>query len=168
MDTSHGHDPHAHGPVNHETTDIHLDGIAKITIGFAIFMALVVGAMYGVFHLFADAEVVASRPASQSAPNAMEEGYRLPGGPKLLTNEPMNLRQFRAEQATRLQGYGWVDRAANVVHLPIERAIDLTVERGLPASPAAPPAADPAADAATDPAATPEADAAAVPRNQNP
>lgn len=164
MDTSHGHDPHAHGPVNHETTDIHLDGIAKITIGFAIFMTLVVGAMYGVFHLFADAEVVASRPASQSAPNAMEDGYRMPAGPKLLTNEPMNLGQFRADQARRLHGYGWVDRAANVVHLPIERAIALTVERGLPAAPVAAPPADPA----TDPAATPEADAAAVPQNQNP
>lgn len=159
MDTSHGHDPHAHGPVNHETTDIHLDGIAKITIGFAIFMALVVGAMYGVFHLFADPEVLAKRPASQAAPNAMEEGYRVPAGPKLLTNEPLGLRQFRDETTRRLHSYGWVDRAANVVHLPIERAIALTVERGLPSAPVAEAPVDPVED----PAAAPEGDPAAVP-----
>jgi hypothetical protein len=159
MDTSHGHDPHPHGPINHETTDIHLDGIAKITIGFAIFMVLVVGAMYGVFQFFGGAEAVEARPPSQSAPNAMEQGYRMPAGPKLLTNEPMNLRQYRADQTSRLHSYGWVDRAGNIVHLPIDRAIALTVERGLPAAPVV----EPPVDAPVDPAAVPQGEAAAVP-----
>jgi hypothetical protein len=36
-----------------------------------------------------------------------------------------------------LEGYGWVDREAGVVRLPIERAMALVLERGLPTRPAA-------------------------------
>ncbi|AKI98761.1 hypothetical protein ATI61_106150 [Archangium gephyra] len=35
----------------------------------------------------------------------------------------------KAEQHRRLHGYGWVDRDAGVVHLPIERAIERVVEQ---------------------------------------
>ncbi|MFE8603884.1 hypothetical protein [Archangium violaceum] len=33
----------------------------------------------------------------------------------------------KAEQRKRLHGYGWVDRDAGVVHIPIERAIERVV-----------------------------------------
>lgn len=145
MATDHGaHGAGDHGPINHETTDIHLDGVGKITIGFVVFMALVILAMYGAFQVFAGRDAAGQRevagmarpatpgtPALLSAPNTMEGG-RMPAGPALLTNEPLNLRGFREAQSTRLTSYGWVDRAANVVHMPIERAIALTAERGLP------------------------------------
>jgi hypothetical protein len=32
-----------------------------------------------------------------------------------------------------LNGYGWVDRDAGVVHIPIDEAMRLMVERGVPA-----------------------------------
>lgn len=164
MATEHGaHDSGGHGPINHETTDIHLDGVGKITIGFALFMALVIAAMYGAVAFLDSREsagqrpvgpmsepVSTERPAMLSQPNQMEQGGRTPAGPKLLTNEPMNLRAYRAEQSSRLNGYGWVDRANGVVHMPIARAIELTVERGLPV------AAAPATDAAASEGATPE------------
>jgi hypothetical protein len=31
-----------------------------------------------------------------------------------------------------LHGYGWVNEAGGVVHIPIERAMELTLQRGLP------------------------------------
>jgi len=42
----------------------------------------------------------------------------------------------RAAQLERLRSYGWVDRQAGVVHLPIERAMDLVVQgiRPMPSS----------------------------------
>jgi hypothetical protein len=40
-------------------------------------------------------------------------------------------------QADRLVGYGWVDREAGIVRLPIERAMELLLERGLPTRPEA-------------------------------
>jgi hypothetical protein len=38
-------------------------------------------------------------------------------------------------QAELLEGYGWVDRSAGTVRLPIERAMQLLLERGLPTRP---------------------------------
>jgi hypothetical protein len=37
-----------------------------------------------------------------------------------------------AQQEARLNSYGWVDRTNGIVHIPIERAMDLIVARGLP------------------------------------
>ena len=52
--------------------------------------------------------------------------------PQLLVNEPANLDQFRAQEHQKLTTYGWVDQNAGVVRIPIERAKDLLLERGLP------------------------------------
>jgi hypothetical protein len=40
---------------------------------------------------------------------------------------------FRATDEATLESYGWVDKAAGRVHIPIDEAIRLTLERGLPA-----------------------------------
>lgn len=52
--------------------------------------------------------------------------------PQLLVNEPANLNQFRAQEHLKLTTYGWVDQNAGVVRIPVERAKDLLLERGLP------------------------------------
>lgn len=52
--------------------------------------------------------------------------------PQLLVNEPANLGQFRAQEHQKLTTYGWVDQNAGVVRIPVERAKDLLLERGLP------------------------------------
>ena len=48
-----------------------------------------------------------------------------PPPPRLETAPAADLRAFRAAEDARLDGYGWVDRRAGIVHIPIERAIDL-------------------------------------------
>ena len=52
--------------------------------------------------------------------------------PKLLVNEPLNLKEFREKEHQTLTTYGWADRSAGVVRIPIDRAKDLLIERGLP------------------------------------
>lgn len=58
-----------------------------------------------------------------------------------------------AQAQQQLQSYGWVDQAGGVVHIPIERAMELLVAQGLPARPTAPPAfelqTDPALDSSS-------------------
>lgn len=51
---------------------------------------------------------------------------------RLQENPRADLREYRAHVQRRLHGYGWVDRDTGVVHIPIGRAMDLLVERGLP------------------------------------
>jgi hypothetical protein len=42
------------------------------------------------------------------------------------------LADWRQERSSRLNSYGWVDRAKGIVHVPIERAIDATLAGALP------------------------------------
>jgi hypothetical protein len=71
--------------------------------------------------------------------------------PRLQPNAPDDLLKFREEEHRRLNSYGWVDQNRGVAHIPIERAKQLMLERGLPVRqagtvpPSAPPPAPPAA-----------------------
>ena len=173
---SHGDD--GAGPLNHETTDISLDGIGKLTIGFVLLILLVSAAMVGTWRVLdrraraadtsvskinADRDVVdvAGAPLMDRA-NTLDKQGRQPAGPRLLTNEPLWLREIRAKNTAAATTYGWVDKEAGVVRLPIARAKALIVERGLPAT--TPPAEAPAAapDAAA-PTAAPDATATGAP-----
>ena len=42
------------------------------------------------------------------------------------------MQEMSTEQNAILNNYGWVDKEAGVIRIPIERAIELTLERGLP------------------------------------
>jgi hypothetical protein len=53
--------------------------------------------------------------------------------PPLQISPPTDLQQFRASEAEQLNNYGWVNRTGGVVRVPIERAMELVAERGLPA-----------------------------------
>jgi hypothetical protein len=53
--------------------------------------------------------------------------------PHLQDNPARDLKALREREQRRLSSYGWVDRQANIVHIPIDRAVDLIVENGLPA-----------------------------------
>jgi hypothetical protein len=55
-----------------------------------------------------------------------------PPPPRLQTDPAADLAAVRRAEAARLSGYGWVQRTQGVVHIPIARALALTVERGLP------------------------------------
>ncbi len=46
-----------------------------------------------------------------------------------LQREP---EQKRAEELDRLNGYGWVDRNKQIVHIPIERAMEKLVAGSKP------------------------------------
>lgn len=56
----------------------------------------------------------------------------LPPEPRLQVNEPLTWQQQLAAERAQLEGYAWVDQKAGVVRIPIERAIELVSERGLP------------------------------------
>jgi hypothetical protein len=55
--------------------------------------------------------------------------------PRLETDERNELTEPRVQEEEYLNSYGWVDQPAGVVHIPIERAMQLVAERGLPERP---------------------------------
>jgi hypothetical protein len=63
-----------------------------------------------------------------------------PPSPRLQTNDTTvtDLKSAREEEDKLLHSYAWVDKDKGVVRIPIDRAIDLLAERGLPAIKAEP------------------------------
>jgi len=53
------------------------------------------------------------------------------------TNERGQFRDFLMNQEKQLRSYGWVDEKDGVARIPIERAMELIVQRGLPVYPQA-------------------------------
>lgn len=52
--------------------------------------------------------------------------------PRLQTQPAQELARYREEQQKALESYGWVNRSAGIVHIPIEEAMRLVAVRGLP------------------------------------
>jgi hypothetical protein len=69
------------------------------------------------------------------APNLL---YLSSGSPQI--SEPGNLQQFRAKEEATLKGYSY-DKASGAAQIPIDRAKELLLLRGLPLRDAAKPAA---------------------------
>ncbi len=158
MATDHSHHlPERHhlpepGALNHETTDVSLTGITRLTIATFVLIFITLTLMYGTWRLFENWTTDKTPPPPMSSRQPGVD--RLPaGGPPILVNEPLNLQQFRASEEAILHGYGWVDKTQGVVRIPVDRAMDLIVERNsIPSAPAA--TADPAGATAPAPAAS--------------
>ena len=52
--------------------------------------------------------------------------------PRLQISPALDLKAFREQEDAELNGYGWIDRTAGVVRIPVARAMDLLLQRGLP------------------------------------
>ena len=52
--------------------------------------------------------------------------------PRLLIKPGASLAELRAAEASDLNSYGWVDRGSGIARIPIDRAMQLLLERGLP------------------------------------
>ena len=62
----------------------------------------------------------------------MDKAFKDNGAPMLETNERGQFHDFLMNQENQLNSYGWVDEKAGVAHIPIERAMELIAQRGLP------------------------------------
>lgn len=131
MDEAHG----SHGATEshtrgHEPSDVNIRlifvfGLALILLSITIHFAL--GALMRSFSDQQARSVGASRGLSDILGQSSE--------PRLQDDPAAELARLRAEEDRKLNTYGWVDREASVVRIPIERAIDLTLTKGLPARP---------------------------------
>jgi hypothetical protein len=54
--------------------------------------------------------------------------------PRLEIIPGSGLAKLRAEEDAQLNSYGWIDRRSNIVRIPIERAMEIIAQRGLPKS----------------------------------
>jgi hypothetical protein len=117
----------------HETTDANVRHL--IYFGVGLCLTVVVGLLLSraVFHYL----VVHQRLGPPASP--FENNRMLPPGPRLQVAAPEDLAQYKARQNEILSSYGWVDQKAGIVRIPIERAMDILLQQGLPVRGAAVP-----------------------------
>ena len=90
-------------------------------------MVLSVGLVYGVFWLFERRQVAADVAAQQFPLAAGQE--KEPPSPRLQTQPFKDVYLLKQGQGERLESFGWADKANGIVHIPIERAMELTQKK---------------------------------------
>lgn len=117
----------------HEVHDIQLRPILLFGLSLVIAAVVIHLALWWLMRVWTDRPLT---PRFQLPPAALTPGPMQ--GPAVQPFPASELEQLLSEQAARTESYGWVDRQSGVVHIPIERAMQLLVERGLPARADAP------------------------------
>src|ERR1051326_6346490 len=109
----------------HERSDVNVWAIGKFGIALVLLCIFSLAILFGLFRYFQSIEGALPRVPA----------VKLPPAPTLETNPVQDLKAVRAAEGQVLTSYGWVDQARGVVRIPIDRAIDLLVQRGLPSRP---------------------------------
>ncbi|MCA1581093.1 MAG: hypothetical protein LC796_06795 [Acidobacteria bacterium] len=128
------------GP-GHERNDVSTRGIVRFLVGLAVSAVVIQLGIWGMFRILARPSRSEDRPLTPSVARAMK---RLPPAPRLEDRPLAPRTKLNAQENARLTTYGWVDRNAGTVHIPIDRAMELLSQRGLPEK-GGPPAATAAA-----------------------
>lgn len=113
---------------DHERKDV--DVISLFTIVFMLFLAcgVIFLVVTGMMHYFKLHEP--SKTAGQANIPATRTAEFPP--PRLEVKPGASLAKLRAAEDADLNSYGWVDRDAGTVRIPIDRAMQVIIERGLP------------------------------------
>jgi len=127
---AHAEHPRVGNPdVHHEESDVNIRAIFAFGIGLTVATIFISFLVWVLFQYF---EARESRKVTPQFPLAAQQENRLPPEPRLQTNPRADLADLRAQEEKVLETYGWVDKNASVVRIPIEEAMKLTVKRGLP------------------------------------
>ncbi len=135
------------GHSGHETEYEHEDLGTRSAFAFMIGLAIVglviyfiIAGMYRFLDNYERSQMTTASPlvTSKGAMSRvvtqadMDKAFKDNGAPMLETNERGQFRDFLINQENQLNSYGWVDEKAGVTHIPIDRAMELIVQRGLP------------------------------------
>ena len=120
--------------MRHENRDVNVWAVGKVGIALILTTIASLLLMFGMFRYLQVRENEAQIPPPTTFsinPNA------LPPEPNVMFNqhEADNREEILSNEQKQLTEYGWVDKEHGVVHIPIDRAMDLVVQRGLPAHP---------------------------------
>jgi hypothetical protein len=125
MDENSQHTPGA----GHEETDINVRVVGKFAAALVLVAVAALFLLFGLFRYLVSRE--GGPPAGRSQVAASEPAQAFPQ-PQLQEHEVLDLKAIRAAEDRVLNSYTWMDPEKGVVRIPIDRAMDLVVERGLP------------------------------------
>jgi len=131
-----------------ERRDISAAGVLYFLLGLAAFGLITQFLVTGVYHYLEHRTEAQQTPVSPLVTNAVKDTRHLPPeyngdydkylqknfpSPQLEIDERTELDTSRLNEEQTLNSYGYIDQKAGTVRIPIDRAMDLIAQRGLPA-----------------------------------
>ena len=111
----------------YERRDADIGSLLKFAFWLGVMLVAVLFAMKWTFFYFER-----TQPLGQPA-SPFENTRTLPPNPRLQVQPAVDLKSYCEAQQQELNSYGWMDRHNGAVRIPVDRAIDIVLERGLPA-----------------------------------
>jgi hypothetical protein len=131
------------GNGGYERRDIGVAGVLYFLGGLALALMIVYFVVDGLYHYLENRFETQQAPVNPLVTNAPADTRRLPTdykdylkhnfpSPQLEIDERGQLDKLRIDEAEALSTYDWIDQKAGTVRIPIDRAMDLIAQRGLP------------------------------------
>ncbi len=122
--------------VSHEHRDASFRAVMSFAIGMVIAAGVIQLVVWGMLRYFDQMRL------SNAVPTHSQFGgpYPPPAAPRIQADPVHDMNLFRASEERILNSYTWTDDGHTAVRIPIERAKQMLLERGLPvtASPSIP------------------------------
>jgi hypothetical protein len=153
-----GPDPEKHEvdqSAGYERTDASVTGIAVFLVALLIFVAVTGALCYGIGKVIdahmnkedgpnskwtktVDVRQLGNLPSNPELQNKMAEITQSFPTPRVQTDDGnQDIADLHAREDLLLSNYSWVDQSKGTVRIPIEQAMQLIAQRGLPVAPAA-------------------------------
>ncbi len=157
-----GHEPEQHevdASAGYERSDASVTGIAVFLVSLLIFVGVIGLLCYGIGAWFnarmnredgpnskwtktVDVRQLGNMPSSPELQNKIAEITQTFPTPRLLTDDgDQDVADMHAREDLLLSNYSWIDQSKGTVRIPIEQAMQLIAQRGLPTAPAVNPQA---------------------------
>jgi hypothetical protein len=138
----------------YEASDVRVSGIVVFLVALTIFAVVTAAMAYGVGKMLdarmakedgppskwaktVDVRQLGDMPNSPELQNKVATLMRQYPTPRLQTDDgAQDVADLHAREDLLLNNYSWVDQSQGKVRIPIERAMDLIAQRGLPVAPA--------------------------------
>jgi hypothetical protein len=133
--------PPSHG--SYERQDIGARGIFYFLAGLLAATLLIIVLLSGLYKILDQRFATHQPPVNPLAANVPKDTRQVPPqypqtafpDPRLETDERTQLDSILLAEEEKLNSYGWLDQKAGTVHIPIDRAMELIAQRGLPLRP---------------------------------
>jgi hypothetical protein len=122
-------EPDNNPTVAHEHTDADSRSITQFGIALTFLLVVSQLVLWWVFSSFSKREQKLSPPVPAII---RTQAPKEPPQPRLQANPQSDMRQMLQEEDEVLNHYGWVDPDRGIVRLPVERALDIVAQKGLP------------------------------------
>ena len=137
------HPVNSPGNGGYEHRDVSVSPVLYFLLALALAGLFVYFVVNGVYSFLEKRSQASQAPVSPLVTNAPTDTRKLPSdyqdylkqnfpSPQLEINERNQLDKIRIDEAQTLNTYDWVDQKAGTVRIPIDRAMDLIAQRGLP------------------------------------